>query len=330
MLHHIGGADVGDGLRRRILLSYLGILLTLYAVAVASSLGSHAVMLESRGEMVAVVLCAAGMLATIRHPLLGIRYLVAVTLMCAAPVVVLLFHEQSVAQVWALVPLMFAAVFIRTFHSVRATRVASALIALAAILGLLVAPAAVPVLWLFFFAVCIIGAAEVVGLVNAALLETALRDPLTSVWNRAGVHRQVGDLMAKARRRNESVAVIVFDVDDFKRINDSDGHAAGDRVLSHLTASWAAQLPESAVIGRLGGDEFVVVLSGYDQDRARLLADELTAGQVAGVTAGVAAGDAAPAGFVSLLTAADDDLYHRKRGRRDGQVPRVAPGVPDK
>jgi diguanylate cyclase (GGDEF)-like protein len=318
MLHHVTGVDVGEGLRRRMLLSYLAVLAIFYCAAVAFSTSSPAVILQARGEMLAVALCAVGLLATWYRPLRGIRYLAAVICMCTAPVAAMLFHEYAVAQVWGLVPLMFAAVYIRTFHSVAVTRVATGLIALAAVAGLLGAPAVVPALWLFFFTVSIVGAAEVFGLVNSALLDAALRDPLTAVWNRAGVHRRATELMARARRRGHGIAVLIFDVDDFKHINDRDGHAAGDLVLSHLTSSWAARLPASAVIGRLGGDEFIVVLTGYDLDGARLLADQLTADLVVPVSVGVAAGAAIAENFTDLLAAADDDLYIRKRRRRDG------------
>jgi len=212
--------------------------------------------------------------------------------------------------------LMFVTIYLRTWHSLPAARALAVLVAACAAVTLSIAPAEIPALWLVVYAVCIIGAPEVFGLLNASLVDAALRDPLTSVWNRAGVDREAGVLIGRARRRSEPVAVIVLDVDHFKSINDRYGHAVGDRVLVDLACRWTRQVPTSAVVGRMGGDEFVVVVSGYDDDRARALADALGDHPDVGVTTGVAVGRS-PDGdtLADLVTAADEDLYRRKRTR---------------
>ena len=308
-----------QALRRRMLIGYLGILVVLYGMAAVSSLGYP----SSKGEMAAAALGLVGLALAVPSPLRGWRYAVVATCVCAAPLVPTAFHELPMAQVWAVIPLMFAAIFLRTWHRASVARALAVLVAVGAAAALLIAPADIPSLWMVLYAFCIIGAPEVFGLLNASLVEAALRDPLTSVWNRAGVDRAAGALIGRARRRGDSIAVVVLDVDHFKSINDRYGHAAGDRVLGDLAQRWTERLPNSAVIGRMGGDEFVVVVCGYDDERARALADALGNHQEVGVTTGVAVGRAVDDDDIltDLITSADEDLYRRKRNRDDTGAP---------
>lgn len=304
---------VGETMQRRMLLVFLAILLGLYSAAAAPA----PLLDENRGEWIAAGLSLIGLAAAFRAPTRGPRYVVAVVCMCAAPVVTMLFHRLIVAQVWSLIPLMFAAVYLRTWHRPAAARTAAMAIAGAAVAALWIAPAAAPWLWSVSFPICIVGAAELIGVLHATLFDAALRDPLTGVWNRAGVDRQAGELIGRARRRDDTVAVLVLDVDDFKSVNDRDGHAAGDDALGQLARRLVAELPRTAVVGRLGGDEFVAVLSGYDTRSARAVAAELSGAGPVRVTAGVAVGRPTdPDGFTALLVAADEDLYRAKRNRK--------------
>ena len=307
-----------QALRRRMLIGYLGILATLYGMAAVSALDYP----SSKAEMGAAALGLLGLALAVPRPLRGWRYAVVATCVSAAPLVSTAFHELLIAQVWAVIPLMFAAIFLRTWHRASVARALAVLIAVGAATALFVAPADIPTLWMVLYGVCIIGAPEVFGILNASLVEAALRDPLTSVWNRAGVDREAGALIGRARRRGESIAVIVLDVDHFKSINDRYGHAVGDRVLGDLARRWTGQLPDSAVIGRMGGDEFVVVVCGYDDERARALADVLGHQEV-GVTTGVAVGraDADDDVLTDLISSADEELYRRKRNRDDTGAP---------
>lgn len=317
------GPDLGLSLRRRMVLGYLGLLLVLYALAIATEVGVASTLHTAVGECISAVLCVLGLAVSVRAPLRGWRYVVAALVMCTAPLTALLFHTAAVGQIWSLIPLLFAMVFLRTWHSAGTTRIAGGLLSVAAVSCLLIAPAEVPPLWLPLFVVCIVGAGEVFGSVNSALLDVALRDPLTGVWNRAGVDRQARLVVNGARVRGQGAAVILFDVDDFKHVNDRYGHAAGDAVLIDLARRWSAALPDSAVLGRVGGDEFVVFAVGYDEARVRDLAARLAGPDPVRVTYGVAVGPAGPSAVSDLLAAADRDLYRHKRLRKRGQAPAV-------
>jgi hypothetical protein len=104
--------NFGESLRRRMLIVYLAILLATYILAVVSSFG----LASTTGEWVAVVLSLLGLALAAGNPLRGLRYVLALCCVCAAPVAALLSHDQSVAQVWSLIPLMFVAVYVRTWH----------------------------------------------------------------------------------------------------------------------------------------------------------------------------------------------------------------------
>jgi diguanylate cyclase (GGDEF)-like protein/PAS domain S-box-containing protein len=87
----------------------------------------------------------------------------------------------------------------------------------------------------------------------------ALRDPLTGVANRNLVVDRLEHALALAQRSGADVAVLFIDVDSFKWINDTMGHAAGDRVLVGVARQLKAVFRESDTVGRIGGDEFLVV-----------------------------------------------------------------------
>ena len=306
------------------LLIYLTTGLVLYVLAIATAFGRP----DAWGEWISVALSAVGLLAAVPRPLCGWRYTVALVCACIAPLAAVLGHQEPAAQVWALIPLILIAVFVRSWHRPMTGRLVGALLAAGVIAGMWVAPAPVPWLWFLLFPVCILGAAELLGLLHAALIEAALRDPLTSVWNRAGLNRELDHLLPRARRRGDSLAVIVLDIDDFKSVNDRDGHAAGDTVLMQLTRRWTRQLPASALVGRLGGDEFVAIVSGYDESQARALADTLSGDGPVHVSTGIAVGPAyEPGSFAKMLTEADRDLYRLKNIRKGNNGGDVRPSA---
>ncbi len=94
------------------------------------------------------------------------------------------------------------------------------------------------------------------------LAHQALHDPLTGIPNRTLILDRAEQMLARSRRDHVPVAVLFIDLDNFKDINDSLGHGAGDRVLKAVATRFTASLRASDTVGRLGGDEFVVLAEG--------------------------------------------------------------------
>ncbi len=97
----------------------------------------------------------------------------------------------------------------------------------------------------------------------------ARHDALTGLANRLALEQHLPHAMARARRGGHQLAIGVLDLDDFKPVNDTYGHAAGDRLLQQLATRLQAQLRESDLLARLGGDEFVLVLDELDAAHPR-------------------------------------------------------------
>lgn len=97
--------------------------------------------------------------------------------------------------------------------------------------------------------------------VRTHLADLAHRDPLTGLLSRRGFEHQTAPLLALAARHGRPLTLLVLDLDHFKRINDSWGHAAGDAVLRHAAALMRAALRESDLAVRLGGEEMAILLA---------------------------------------------------------------------
>ena len=110
---------------------------------------------------------------------------------------------------------------------------------------------------------------------NTQLAELASRDPLTRLLNRNGLDEVVARHFAA--RETKPVTLLQIDIDHFKRINDSLGHAAGDRVLREVAAALAASVRASDFIARTGGEEFLVGCVAADDGVALALAERLLA-----------------------------------------------------
>ncbi|OZD58633.1 hypothetical protein CH252_01810 [Rhodococcus sp. 06-1477-1B] len=301
--------------RRRVLSSLLAVQLVLYSAAFIASWadtnGAGAV-----GEMWAAVVAAVGFVAILSRRPGPVRQGIAIACAALAPALTMLTHQNLAAQVWALIPAMFLALYLRATYPVVVARVLCVALALLSATALLLAPAPAPMLWGALYVVCILAAAEVFGALGAALIAGALRDPLTGVFNRAGAVDAATNLAARAARRSENIAAIVFDVDHFKAVNDRDGHAAGDRILIGLADTLTEKVPAGSVIARLGGDEFIVLVAGLDAVQIDALAQELVAGHVVSVTYGIAVGSPGPDVLEALTQVADADMYRRKMLRR--------------
>ena len=103
----------------------------------------------------------------------------------------------------------------------------------------------------------------------------AMRDELTQLHNRRSVFDALGQQVAVARRNETPLSVLMLDVDNFKALNDTFGHAAGDRVLREIASTIQSGLRTQDVAGRIGGEEFLVILPHSKAGEASLIAERL-------------------------------------------------------
>ena len=153
----------------------------------------------------------------------------------------------------------------------------------------------------------------------------SVTDPLTGVANRRCLEAELGREFAAARR-GRGLVVVLFDLDDFKRFNDTRGHLAGDAVLQAFARALRAETRAMNLAARYGGDEFVALLSGTEVPGARHFVERVRSrftaeapsldGEPLTVSAGLAAFDPAMAGPDDLVRAADAALYRQKSRAR--------------
>jgi two-component system, cell cycle response regulator len=157
---------------------------------------------------------------------------------------------------------------------------------------------------------------------QAKRLEALLcEDALTGLSNRRFVLTQLAGQVSGARRHERPLSVAIVDVDHFKAINDTRGHAEGDQVLVAVARALREHLRAEDQLGRLGGEEFLVVLPDTDPEAAVAAAEKLRA-SVAETGVTVSIGWAAWEGESpeELVRRADDALYAAKAAGRDRAV----------
>lgn len=161
--------------------------------------------------------------------------------------------------------------------------------------------------------------------VEEELRALSITDALTGIHNRRYFQERLRNELDRAQRDGLDLAVIMLDIDHFKRINDQFGHAVGDLVLRSLCQRISQRLRRTDVFCRLGGEEFMVLCPGSDAEQARLLALELWQGVrnvpiegVGRVTASFGvAGWRDGEGADALLLRADAGVYAAKQAGRD-------------
>ena len=166
----------------------------------------------------------------------------------------------------------------------------------------------------------------------------AQTDPLTGVLNRRSLIERLDSACLRAEARKLPISVLFLDLDHFKQINDSYGHAAGDACLAGIIPPIQSELRQSDVIGRFGGEEFVVILYGADAAAARPIAERICR-RVADIriegyggpieltcSIGVAASDTLRVWGQHLIAHADTAVYAAKRsGRNQVQLAAALP-----
>jgi diguanylate cyclase (GGDEF)-like protein len=161
----------------------------------------------------------------------------------------------------------------------------------------------------------------------------AATDPLTGLPNRRALDARLADEIARIRRHERPLCVVMLDIDHFKRVNDTYLHPGGDAVLRQLAAVLRQQVRDVDFVARYGGEEFCLVLPETDVAAGRLVAERIrhaaadTAVQAPGgceirftVSLGVAHADEAPETAAALLAQADQALYTAKSEGRNRVV----------
>ena len=176
-----------------------------------------------------------------------------------------------------------------------------------------------------------------IAIANVKLRESlrlqSIRDPLTGLLNRRYLEESLPRELGLARREEQALAVLMIDVDHFKRFNDTYGHDTGDQALRIVGGLFASQFRGSDIACRFGGEEFCIVLPGAGRNEAVARAEQLCArvrelsvmhhGNVVGtltISVGIAVSPEHGDSMEVLLEAADAALYQAKRGGRDRAV----------
>ncbi|MDR0786719.1 MAG: diguanylate cyclase [Gemmatimonadota bacterium] len=113
--------------------------------------------------------------------------------------------------------------------------------------------------------------------VNRQLTRLSITDGLTGLFNHRHAHELLREEYERCRRSGESMAVIMFDLDQFKELNDTHGHPTGDAILSDTARILLKTAREIDMIGRYGGEEFIAILPGADEDSAARFAERVRA-----------------------------------------------------
>lgn len=163
-------------------------------------------------------------------------------------------------------------------------------------------------------------------------------DPLTGILNRRALSAVAERVLVDARRRGEAVAVLMIDLDHFKRINDTHGHEAGDAVLRTTAVRMRSALRDEDLIGRWGGEEFVAVLPATTLSQAMEVGERLRAAIAATpmmlldnrsttITASVGCTVAARESADQVIARADAAMY-RAKGARNAVAAALGPEEP--
>lgn len=166
----------------------------------------------------------------------------------------------------------------------------------------------------FVTVVAVLGGAELLLHFVAQLHLQAALDPLTGLANRACFQLAAERELARAGRGRARFSVALLDLDNFKVVNDTYGHVAGDALLTELAEAWQSQLRGADLLARYGGDEFALIMPDTDPDEAAQVLGRLRAAHPAPWSVGLVTWDGETE-LNQLLQHADQDLYRAKTSR---------------
>jgi two-component system cell cycle response regulator len=164
---------------------------------------------------------------------------------------------------------------------------------------------------------------------NTQLRQLAMTDSLTTVFNRRYLYEMGAKLLNMAKRYEWDLGILLLDIDHFKQINDTYGHAAGDEVLSKVAKAVKNRLRESDILGRVGGEEFVILAPNTNIEASKFLAEELMKmlrnadivweGQSISITVsiGISLCHKSDASIETAIERADSAMYQAKHGGRN-------------
>lgn len=161
---------------------------------------------------------------------------------------------------------------------------------------------------------------ELIGRFKDGIEAATLTDPLCGVWNLRGFQRVLDRAVSGAARTGEPVSMLFIDLDGFKAINDTRGHAEGDRVLVSFAHSLEEHTRPQDTLARIGGDEFALLLPGTHRDEAHRIGQRLRNQVTAiGWSLGAAELDAGETPQ-ALVARADELMLQEKRVRQSARA----------